>query len=140
MIKINYVFADGHSEEVEVSEEVAEFLAVSYREEENLARKERYHQPTSLDDAKFEGEWFADNETPVFYLNIQEEHEHVSAFFNILTDNQREKLEYKIAHPEASLRDIANHFGVALSSIRDTFNYIKKKYLTFFELGTTQTA
>ena len=140
MIKINYVFADGHSEEIEVSEEVAEYLTVSNREIQNLERKERYHTAVSLDSAEYEGEWFADNETPVFYLNIQEEHEHVSAFLNILTDNQREKLEYKLAHPEASLRDIASHFGVALASIRDTFNYIKKKYLTFFERGTTQTA
>ena len=140
MVKINYKFADGHSEEIEVSEEVAEFLTVSYREEESLARKERYHQPVSLDDAKFEGEWFADNETPVFFLDLNEEQERVGAFINILTDNQREKLLYKLENPEASLRDIASHFGCALSSIRDVFNYIKKKYLTFFEIDTTQTA
>ena len=140
MVKINYVFADGHSEEIEVSEEVAEYLTVSDREFNNLQRKERYHVTTSKDNAKYEGEWFADNRTPVFHLNIKEEQEHVSAFLNILTDNQREKLEYKLDNPEASLRDIASHFGVSLSTIRDVFDAIRKKYFTFFKIDTTQNA
>ena len=56
------------------------------------------------------------------------------------TDNQREKLEYKLDNPEASLRDIASHFGVSLSTIRDVFDAIRKKYFTFFKIDTTQNA
>jgi len=42
-MKITWNFADGTKSEVEVNEELGEFITASRREESNLDRKERYH-------------------------------------------------------------------------------------------------
>ena len=42
-MKIQWNFADGTKSEVEVNEELGEFITASRREESNLDRKERYH-------------------------------------------------------------------------------------------------
>lgn len=42
-MKIQWHFADGTKSEVEVNEELGEFITASRREEDNLSRKERYH-------------------------------------------------------------------------------------------------
>ena len=40
MVKIDYKFADGHVETIEVTEEVAEFIVASNREEHALEERE----------------------------------------------------------------------------------------------------
>ena len=55
----------------------------------------------------------------------------MAAFLDTLTDNQKEKLRYKMDHPDASFRDMADHFGLALASVRDVFAGIRKKYAKF---------
>ena len=62
-MKIKYEFADGTMSEVEVEESIGAVIIESRREEDNLARKERYHC-YSMDAAQFEGTEYADNETP----------------------------------------------------------------------------
>ena len=62
-MKIQWHFADGTKSEVEVNEELGEFITASRREEDNLSRKERYHC-YSLDAILFEGKEYGDNHTP----------------------------------------------------------------------------
>ena len=62
-MKIQWNFADGTKSEVEVNEELGEFITASRREEDNLSRKERYHC-YSLDAILFEGKEYGDNHTP----------------------------------------------------------------------------
>ena len=73
-MKIRYEFANGEVTEVEVSEEVGAVIVESRREEENLARKNRYHC-YSLDDVDYEGLEYADPKTVESY---SEELEHLS--------------------------------------------------------------
>ena len=62
-MKINYTFANGETSEVEVTEEIGNMILDSRRQESNLDRKERYHCYSS-DAAEFEGEEYADADTP----------------------------------------------------------------------------
>ncbi len=145
-IGIRWVFdmnIDGSQEIIfrtkeELGDELFLCLATSAREEAALVSRNKYHATISLDAAEYEGEWFADNDTPERAINIKEEQIRVDEFLNFLTDNQREKLEYKLDNPEASFRDIADHFGLALASVRDIFVGVRKKYEKFFGPNTTQ--
>lgn len=131
MVKINYVDADGKAIELEVTEEVANLIITSEREEANLERKERYHCSTSLDDALYEGEWFADNRTPDYYFNLKEEEEHVNQFMNLLTETQRRRLQLKMDDPTLSFEAMAKIEGVGVSKIFKSFEQIRKKYRLF---------
>ena len=62
-MKITYKFTTGEVTEVEVSNEIGTVIIDSRRKEENLARKERYHC-YSYDAAEFEGQEYADWNTP----------------------------------------------------------------------------
>jgi hypothetical protein len=53
-MKIQWKFADGTTSEVEVNEELGNYITASRREESNLDRKERYHC-YSLDAIDYEG-------------------------------------------------------------------------------------
>ncbi|MEN6634324.1 MAG: sigma-70 family RNA polymerase sigma factor [Clostridiaceae bacterium] len=58
LVKITYRFADGHAEELEVDQEVADTLKELDRQEYNITRKEtRRH--TSLSAVEYEDERFA---------------------------------------------------------------------------------
>ena len=59
-MKIRYEFVDGTVSEVEVEESIGAVIIESRREEDNLARKERYHC-YSMDAAQFEGTEYAIN-------------------------------------------------------------------------------
>ena len=67
-MKIRYEFVDGTVSEVEVEESIGAVIIESRREEDNLARKERYHC-YSMDAAQFEGTEYADNETPATQMD-----------------------------------------------------------------------
>ena len=62
-MKIKYEFADGTVLEVEVEESIGAVIIESRREEDNLARKERYHC-YSMDAVQFEGNEYGTEETP----------------------------------------------------------------------------
>ena len=61
---IKFKFADGTVSEVEVDEELGLVISAMEREEQSYERKMRRWAPIKLDDAEYEGEWFADNNTP----------------------------------------------------------------------------
>ena len=64
IMKIKYRFANGEVSEVEVDDELGAVITASRRKEENYERKMRYHCPYSIDKLVYEGEDYADKETP----------------------------------------------------------------------------
>ena len=132
MVKIDYKFADGHTEKIEVSEEVAEFIIASNREERALEERERYHTDIYLDAGEYEGLWFADNETPDYFYNLKEEQERVDAFIETLEEHEQRRLRLKMDEPSLSYCQIAAIEGVNESSIRRCFQRIFVKFKSFF--------
>ena len=132
MVKIDYKFADGHVESIEVTEEVAEFISASNREEHALEERERYHTDIYLDAGEYEGSWYADNETPAYFYNLLEEEERVEAFISSLEEHEQRRLRLKMDEPSLSYTKIADMEGVNESSIRRCFTRILEKYNNFF--------
>ncbi len=132
MVKIDYKFADGHVETIEVTEEVAEFITASNREEHALEEKERYHTDIYLDAGEYEGLWFADNNTPDYFFNLKEEQERVDAFIETLEEHEQRRLRLKMDEPSLSYCQIAAIEGVNESSIRRCFQRIAIKFNNFF--------
>lgn len=132
MVKINYQFADGHTEEIEVTEEVAEFLNASQKEEHALEERERYHTGIYLDAGEYEGMWYADKRTPDYFYNLSEEEERVNEFMETLTEVQRRRLQIKLDNPEYPLSKIAELEHICVSKIYKTFEQIKKKFQLFY--------
>ena len=102
------------------------------REEQSYERKMRRWCPIKLDEAEYEGEWFADNNTPEKAYELEESQRRVDEFKKLLTPTQLRRLELKEDNPGISLREIARIEGTQLKAIEDTFEQIKKKYKKFF--------
>ena len=132
MVKIDYKFADGHVETIEVTEEVAEFIVASNREEHALEERERYHTGIYLDAGEYEGMWYADNHTPDYFYNLLEEEERVEEFISTLEEHEQRRLRLKMDEPSLSYTKIAAIEGVNESSIRRTFERIAIKFKNFF--------
>ena len=88
-MKIQWNFADGTKSEVEVNEELGEFITASRREEDNLSRKERYHC-YSLD-ATLRKE-YGDNHTPETEVETAERNKRLYAAMKTLTAVQQRRL------------------------------------------------
>ena len=96
---IKYTFADGTVSEVEVDEELDNFIIESRQDEENLSRKERYHC-FSVESSVYEGKELSTYETPEKNLqlkidNIRKEKLFADAM-NSLSETQRRRLLMKI--------------------------------------------
>lgn len=129
-MKIKYKFANGEISYVEVSDEVGTEILKSRRIEENRDRKERYHC-FSLDLIDFEGDEFAERETPESLLFNKEEDGRVKEFLASLTDTQRRRLEMRMKG--MNLRQICLAEKADNKTIRETFEQIQKKFQTFFK-------
>lgn len=105
----------------------------SITEENNQDRNNRRHIATSLDEAKYEGDWFADaKEIPANeYINIQEEEESVLAFANTLSEVNRRRFFLKYEDPSLSYQDIANIEHTSKVAIFKSFKVIKEQFLKF---------
>ena len=108
------------------------FLKEELRKEHNEARKYRYWVNASLDDFEYEGEIFADNDTPVSFINSQEEEEvDITDFLDSLTEIQRRRLSYRMENPKITFREMAEKEHAAVSSIHETFKQIAKLFEKF---------
>ena len=120
-MKITYKFADGTRSEVEVDEELGEFIKASRREAAALERKERYHKGFSLDDYDFQGTDIVD---PMDYEEwiFQKDEE---AKLVCLTETQRRRL--MMMADGLSMREIARQEGTALRAIQFSIDQARKK-------------
>lgn len=130
-MKIKYEFADGTVQEIEVDESFGNYYIQAKREEENLNRKERYHNTCSLDSMDYEGDFFADETySPETLMNSKESQKRVDEFLSSLTDIQRKRVEK--LHDGKSMRQIAKEEGVDISTVTESLKSVRKKYLKFF--------
>lgn len=128
-MKINYTFANGEVSEVEVNEEIGNVILDSRREENNLDRKERYHC-YSMDAANYEGEEYADQETPESALFLQLENKSIADAFDKLSEVQKRRL--LMLAQGLSFREIARREGKDIKTIRESIEGARKKFLKFF--------
>ena len=128
-MKIKYTFANGDVSEVEVSEEVGTVIVDSRRKEENQARKERYHC-YSYDAIDYEGEDYADPDTPESILERDELSKRVQSAMTHLTETQARRI--KLLADGYSMREIADMEGVRHKAVQDSILQARKKISLFF--------
>lgn len=129
-MKITYKFTDATMSEVEVSEEIGTLIMDSRREEENAARKERYHC-WSLDAIDYEGaEYSVPDFTDTLFDGSNERDALVRAAFSRLSDVQRRRL--LMLASGLSLREIARREGKDIKTVRESIDGARKKFLKNF--------
>ena len=128
-MKIRYEFADGTVSEVEVEESIGAVIIESRREEDNLARKERYHC-YSMDAVQFEGDEYGTEETPETQMERELDTERIAHALDGLSEVQRRRL-LKFAEGK-SMREIAREEKVqhraVMKSIEGARKIFKKNF------------
>lgn len=128
-MKIKYEFADGTVSEVEVEESIGAVIIESRREEDNLARKERYHC-YSMDAVQFEGDEYGTEETPETQMERELDTERIAHALDGLSEVQRRRL-LKFAEGK-SMREIAREEKVqhraVMKSIESARKIFKKNF------------
>ena len=125
-MKIKYQFANGETSEVEVEESVGNVILDSRRKEENLSRKERYHN-YSLDGFDYHGNELGAEDT---YDIENEEKLLLSKGIETLSDIQKRRL-FMLADG-MSLRQISRCENVDIKTVRESINGAKKKIKIVF--------
>lgn len=128
-MKIQWNFADGTTSEVEVDEEIGEFITASRREESNLERKERYHC-YSLDAILFEGQEYGDHNTPDTEMESAEKQRRIAVALGKLSETQRRRL--LMLADGLSVREIARHENKDFKSMHESIEGAKKKFIKIF--------
>ena len=134
IIGIQWWFTDGSHKKIffDTEEEWLTAYEENIRKEHAQTRKEKYHC-CRYDLFEYEGLEFADDYTAKDYINLQEESAFVDEFLMTLTPLQRRRLKYRIEDLDISLSEIARRENVDHTTIRDTFDSIKKKLEIFID-------
>ena len=128
-MKIQWEFADGTTSEVEVNEEIGNYVTASRREESNLDRKERYHC-YSLDAIDYEGLEYATDITPETELILDEDTARIDAALDKLSETQKRCL--LMFADGLSANEIARKEGVAPNAAWKSIEGAKKKFKRLF--------
>lgn len=131
-MKIQWKFADGTTSEVEVNEEIGNYITASRREESNLARKERYHC-YSLDAIDFEGMEYASETTPEIELTCKEDAVRIKTALDKLSATQKRRL--LMLSDGFSINEIARIENIAPNAAWKSIEGAKKKFKKHFDLG-----
>ena len=133
---IEYKLADGSTAWVDVTEELAEFLAEDDRRTSNADRRERYHAPFSIDALLYEGMEYADKDTPgTIYIACEEEDEEdrMERYLSVLTETQRRRVRMRFAG--LTYREIAEIESADFSSVAESLKSAGKKlHKTFLKI------
>ena len=116
LIKMTYRFADGHIEELEVEQEVAEALKELDRQEYNNNHREtRRHSP--LDALEYEGENFIDQNYSVEGLVLwkQDVGDLLNAIHSL--DAKQQELITAVFYQKRTVSQIARESGVSQAAI-----------------------
>jgi len=124
-MKIKYTFANGDVSEVEVGEDVGSIIVDSRRKEDNLDRKERYHC-YSYDAIDYEGEEYADPDTPDSLLERDELSKRVQSAMSHLSEIQVRRLT--LFAEGLSIREIARMEGVDHKAVSKSIESAKKVF------------
>ena len=116
LVKITYRFADGHVEELEVEQEVAETLKELDRQEYNNNHREtRRH--SALDALEYEGEFFIDQNYSVEGLVLwkQDVGDLLNAIHSL--DAKQQELITAVFYQKRTVSQIARQSGVSQAAI-----------------------
>lgn len=133
-IGVEWRYADGSKNRYypdNNSEEWFLLFVDDVRNEHSASRKEHNHADFSIDDCLFEGDVFADNATPDYYFNLDEEENEIDSFLLTLTDVQRRRLRLKMDNPRLSFQKMADIENISKTAIAKSFIQIREKYLQF---------
>jgi DNA-directed RNA polymerase specialized sigma24 family protein len=128
-MKIQWKFADGTTSEVEVNEEIGNYITASRRAESNLARKERYHC-YSLDAIDYEGLEYATDTTPETDLIREEDAARINTALDKLSETQKRRL--LMLADGLSVNEIARIEDVAPNAAWKSIESAKKKFKKHF--------
>ena len=129
-MKIKYAFNNGEIKEVEVSEEIGAVIEESRRKEAAIAKKEQRHC-YSLDAVTYEGVEFGEPDfTASMFDGSEERSAHIREAFSHLTETQQRRILMLAAG--MSIREIAARENIHHSSIEESINQARKKFLKFF--------
>ncbi len=128
-MKIQWNFADGTKSEVEVDEEIGNFITASRRAENSAERGHRRHC-YSLDAILYEGKEYGTSSTPEDDAETEEQREHINEAFSHLTEKQRQRL--KMLADGLSCHEIARREGANFRTVHDSVEAGKKKFKKFF--------
>ena len=127
-MKVTYRNTDTKTIELELDDQIATALTESYRKEDNLARKHRYHN-YSFEAATYQGLEVADDETPEsILLEAEEETEsnaHVAQALSLLTDVQRKR--FLLLMEGMSVSEIARSEGTNQKTVYASIELARKK-------------
>lgn len=129
-MKIKYAFLDGTTTEVEVSEEIGAVIIDSRKAEHAQDERQRYHCPYSYDAIDYEGEEYADNDTPETAHLRSERDARLYAALATLTETQRRRL--LMLADGLSMREIARRENADIKTVRESIAGAKKKFQKIF--------
>ena len=125
-MKIKYVFANGDTSEVEVSEEIGAIIIDSRKAEHAQQEKERYHC-YSLDAIDFEGnEYGRCEDYGESDAEAERRRQMLSACFSKLTETQKRRMLFFIKGK--TLREIAELEGASFQSVDESIKAAQKKF------------
>lgn len=125
---IKYKFANGDVSEVEVSEDIGDFIVDSRKKEHANDEKQRYHCYSS--DATYEGMDYATPHTLESFLDLCEKNKHIIECFDKLSETQKRRL--LMLASGISIREIARKEKVNVNAVKDSIDGARKKFLKFF--------
>ena len=125
---IKYKFANGDVSEVEVSEDIGDFIVDSRKKEHANNEKQRYHCYSSSD--AYEGDVYASSETMESIFDSLEENRHFYETLSKLTPTQQRRL--LLYASGMSSREIARQDGVDHKAVLFSIEAAKKKFKKIF--------
>lgn len=129
---ITWKFADGTTSEVEVNEEIGNYITASRREESNSDYKER-HYCYSHDAIDYEGPEYATSTTPETELIREEEAARINSAQDKLSETQKRRL--LMLADGLSVNEIARVEAVAPNAAWKSIEGAKKKFKKYFKMG-----
>jgi len=130
-MKYKYINVTGTSE-IEVCEQFNDILTGMDNDWQNSDRKHVRRHPLSLENAKYEGDWFSDDADPLNIIIQKDESKQIRIALSKLTDDQRE-LVRQLYIVGIAPSEIARREGVNKSAISHRQELIRKKLKIFLE-------
>ena len=116
--------------EIEVDEQMHDVLHAMDREDYNSDRKYRRHNPVSLSNADYDGDWMADEADILGDFIKAEDWEKLRAALEKLTHEQRSLIE-DVYTKNGRIVDIARREGVSHVAVLDRIKRIHEKLKNF---------
>jgi DNA-binding CsgD family transcriptional regulator len=128
-MKIQWRFADGTISEVEVNEELGNYITASRREEASATHKHHRHC-YSLDAIVYEGEEYGTGITPEDDMGTDAQNKRIYEAFAHLTEKQQARL--LMLADGLSCHEIARREGTNFKTVYESIEAGKKKFKKFF--------